>query len=291
MNVDDLLQVDASVASESLHVFKSLCEDSLVAADLALELYRHASERVATDPGDDKDVDALLAIAAKHNVPAGAFVAMLHHDADGGHPAVIEGQATWRRLWSARAKQLLLELSGRYYRWGVTDLRRLRLTATQGYLRLQAECVGLLLIFAEDETYAIRFLNPKDDSLKFYKQTQPKLKKHLKERDLFETYEIGSSVSLHARASSAARGWKTDGLRIHVFDQEFDPHDPFSLHLGIAHYLRIQSRILEHWTASVPWLASDSEFSQKRSNYREVTDKIWWVLERKYPAEIAALGK
>jgi len=203
---------------------------------------------------------------------------------------VTEARTLWKTLWGSRALQALFELCFRGFRWGVTDLRRLRLTAANGNLRVQVESVGLMFLFLARPDFAFRWLNHAEDQRKLFKETRPLLTPILKDKDLVVGYNVGSAVAQHPRFASASRGMRVDGATIEVFDQEFDPKDPFTFHLGLAHFLRLQKRILDLLPGVFPFLSEDASLQEVLQEYRQTEEKVWWVLERKYAEEVKALA-
>lgn len=85
---------------------------------------------------------------------------------------------------SAFVRRTLLQLLWRAYRWGLTDLRRLKLTAAAGYMRVEAETIVLLLLFQEKPDLSERWLNPKENMKKFFGETQAEVKKILDKHKL-----------------------------------------------------------------------------------------------------------
>jgi hypothetical protein len=159
----------------------------------------------------------------------------------------------------------------------------LKLTAAAGYLRIEAETIALLLLFQEEPDLADRWLDPKENMKKFFGETQGAVKEILETHKLTMAYEHGSAVAQHARFASAARGLRQDGT---VLDQEFDPKEPVSFHVGLAYFLRTQKRILELLPTVFAGLGDDQEFQNALAAFASLEDKTWWVMERKYEKEI-----
>jgi hypothetical protein len=106
----------------------------------------------------------------------------------------------------------------------------------------------------------------------------------LQARNLAHAYEHGSAVAQHARFASAARGLRLSNGD--VLDQEFDPEEPVSFHLGLAYFYRVQIRIFTALPDVFAGLGDDEGFSREFGAYRQLEDKTWWVMERKYVTEI-----
>jgi hypothetical protein len=281
--VDDLLRADASCAAESAVVFRHLCEETVAASDLALRLYEIARRCAATEKAIAASVGKLSEFAEVLGVPADALTVMAKQDAAPGEdPRIAEARQVWSGFWAGRAVQALLELCARYFRYAITDLRRFRLTASNGYLRLEVESLALMALFRTRFDFAHAWLDPHSDQRKLFHKMQPQVKKWLREHDFTVTYDIGSWVSQHVALASARTGIRIGDATVEVLDQEFDPTEPASFHLGIAYFLRIQKRIFELLPVVFEELVADEEFQSALHDYRTVEDKVWWVHERKY---------
>ena len=191
-----------------------------------------------------------------------------------------------KEVLQSLARLMLLELVWRAYRWGLMDLRRFRLTPAAGYVRVEAESVALLLLFRERPDLAERWMNPNEDMLNFFHQTQPDVKRFLEQHKLKSAYEQGSAIAQHARFASVARGIRIRAGDVQVLDQEFDPEKPVTFHLGLAYFLRIQKRIFDVLPLVFVGLHDDTEFKTAVAEFDALEKKTWWVLERKYKREI-----
>ncbi len=96
-------------------------------------------------------------------------------------------------------------------------------------------------------------------------------------------YQNIAAAAQHARCASAARGIKVDGTAL---DQEFDPEEPVSFHLGLAYFLRMQKRILELLPTVFPGLGDDHAFTTAMATFTSLEEKTWWVMERKCKQQI-----
>lgn len=288
--VDELLIADRSCAEQSVLVFNGLCVEVSQACDLALAVHDRANVVVVAAAHTQEGIDALMAIGSDLGIePLELIERAKGEPTPGEDPRIIAARDAWAPVWAGQAQQALLQLCIRHLRWGVTDLRRLRLTAATGYLRLQAECASLLLLFRERNDFAARWLDPKADGKQFFRETQPLVKERLKGLNLDQVYEVGSAAAQHARFVSAVRAMRSGSMQVEVLDQEFDASDPFSFHLGLATFLRTQQRILRCLPDALPELAADQDFLDLRELFGGLVDRIWWVLERKYADQIKAL--
>jgi hypothetical protein len=288
--LDELLDIDASCARESELVFKDLAE-SLSCANAGLVLFEEAGKWMSAYEADNPAQKRFDEAAAELGVSGPELLAAIRKPTDPSeHAAIVKTRGADRDIGQIIGYHTLLQLAYRSYRSGLTDLRRLKLTAAAGHLRVETESAALILLFFDQPTFAERWVNPEENMLKFFRESQPHLKKYLADHELSMAYEHGSAISQHARFASAARGIRMEGNSITVLDQEFDPKDPVTFHLAIAYFLRCQTRIFKMLTSKFPQLASHVGFKEAFERYQNLEEKTWWVLERKYANEINAFS-
>lgn len=111
------------------------------------------------------------------------------------------------QLAAVFSSEFLLLMVQRYFRYAVIELTSLRVTPAFGYLRLEAECVGLIhLVQRTPHLGGIWFTLDAKAGKRFYKDTQGRLKRFLESvPELDAAYELGSGEALHARLASAGR--------------------------------------------------------------------------------------
>lgn len=175
----------------------------------------------------------------------------------------------------------------RYWSYGATELFRLRHTATLGYLRLEAESMALVVLFLQDDALAHRWANiTKESAHQFFRDTQPRVKAVLKQFDLNNTYDIASGSSQHVRMAGLVRSMMSSKPgQLSLPDQEFNLDDPYSFHLGIAHFHRIQSRIFSALGSVIPDARTD-EWVKQETAFADNAAELWKVLEQRYAKNI-----
>ncbi len=288
--LDELLDIDASCAKESELVFKDLPE-SLACANAGLVLFEEAGKWMSTFEADTPAQKRFDEAAAELGVSGPELLAAIRKPTDPSDPAAItKARGADRDIGQIIGYRTLLQLAYRSYRSGLTDLRRLKLTAAAGHLRVETESAALIVLFFDQPTFAERWINLEENMIKFFRESQPHLKTYLADYELSMAYDHGSAISQHARFASAARGIRMEGNSITVLDQEFDPKDPVTFHLALAYFLRCQTRIFKMVTSRFPELASHVGFKEAFETYRTFEEKTWWVLERKYASEIKSFS-
>ena len=68
-------------------------------------------------------------------------------------------------------------------------------------------------------------------------------------------------------------------------DQEFNPDDPYSFHLAIAHFHRIHARILPALGAVLPDVRTEAWVKQEQAFVQNAAT-LWRKLEKRYAKEI-----
>ena len=71
-----------------------------------------------------------------------------------------------------------------------------------------------------------------------------------------------------------------------MLDQEFEPQEPVSFHLGLAYFLRMQKRVFELLPIVFAGLEGDEEFKTELAEFASLDEKTWWMMEREYKTEI-----
>jgi len=286
MTINDLLSADEAVAKNSEVVFSGLGTNATECANAGLRVFEAAYKAVRSweeSHANNEKFNELAGILGLSGQQLWDLVRSSQPDAADA-PQVSEARKIDLEVSDALARRMLLQICWRAYRWGMTDLRRLRLTSSAGYMRVAAESIGLLLVFKNEPSLGRRWINPAEDMVKFFKESNPGVKTVLKEQGLTTAYDHGSAVAQHARFASAARGVRlSDG---EVLDQEFDPENPVSFHLGLAYFLRVFKRVFLLFPSVFPSFETDESFKERVQEYNSLEEKTWWVLERKYVEEI-----
>jgi hypothetical protein len=246
-----------------------------------VELLFKAFAEVAGE-GDEPLIDQLRAIAIELGLSDQGLHARL--ESDDSHPRVVLARRLFRIAWARQASRIVFSLCWRQFRWGATDLRRLRVVAAYGYLRQQAESVALLQLFEEDPEIAAQWmsLDTSESGRQFFRATQSALKDRMRRLELDRPYEVGSSVALHVRYASSVRGrWNIRGYG-GLKDQDVDPDDLYSYHLALTHFAQTEHTVLKALSGGFPecdtasWRAKLNEFGQRVAAIRR-------RLELKYP--------
>ncbi len=171
-----------------------------------------------------------------------------------GQASDIEGaEAAYARLWTLRVVKMVVLTCQRYWAWGAAELFRLRITSAQGYLRLEAESLALVALFLRDDALADRWSHifTSHEGQSFFRDTQPQVKEILKR-------------------------YSSDG-ELGLPDQDFNKDDSYGFHLAVAHFHRIQARILPGLAAVLPGVRDD-EWNTHEAAFVKRAAELWRVL-------------
>ena len=187
-----------------------------------------------------------------------------------------EARQAYIRMWARRARAVLFLLLQRSYMWGATDLLRMRLTSAEGYCRLEAEAIGLMLLIQDDPSVGERWLKvvaDEEQGRAFFNSTQAKLKERLRGIGLASAYDHGSAASQHVRLASAMHNLSWSETHAYLAYQEVRAEDPFMYFQGALGFLSTQVHV----------------FRVLKEVYPEVTDPIWDQRVRLFNREVARL--
>lgn len=157
-----------------------------------------------------------------------------------------------RVLLNVQTRQMLLLAVARYYAWGATDIRRVRLMSASANLRLQIEAVGILLLSSTDDWVTFRWFLAQDDhkGVKFFKRYRRSIERMLDSVGLTSGYRIASATGHHVRVGSLALAYGPQYSTLDLTD--YDPQRPERFHQFIVWYLTNQIRVLDALAVAVP---------------------------------------
>jgi hypothetical protein len=197
-------------------------------------------------------------------------------------------EALWTRLWTLKLVKFMVMACQRYWSYGAAELFRLRHTAALGYLRLEVEAMAFVELFLNDDALAARWseIRTKKDGRDFFNGAQQRLKETLAKYYLANIYDMASGSAQHVRMASLVRALTSKPGELGLKDQEFDPDDPYSFHLGVAHFHRIQARIIPALGAVLPNVRTD-EWAKQELAFVHHAAQLWAILETRYGNQIA----
>lgn len=281
--IDDLLAADEANTRLAPKLIANLDRWALQAFDDTASLYRLLYRVLGDWPTEHRVDENLHRIAEANGLTAQQLIERLY----AGTANDIEGAVEqWSRLWTLRVVKYLVLACQRYWAFGAADLYRFRQTSALGYLRLAAESMATFSLLVGDDSLAERWshLTGKEEGKRLFRETQPRIREVLRTFDLEDTYDLASSSAQHVRMAGLVRSMATQSgpsLR----DQEFDPEDSYSYHLGVAHFHRVQSRILAALGSVIPD-ARTEEWVREEAAFRANVDRLWAILGKRYAEQI-----
>lgn len=282
--IQELLAADEANTRVTPELMKALHPWAVTAFDDTSSLYRLLYRALGDWPAEHAVDRDLHQMAEANQLSDDRLIELLKT----GQANHIEGAAAaWQRLWMLKMVKYPVMACQRYWSYGAAELFRLRHTAALGYLRLEAESMALAVLFFEDDALAERWAHlTKADAKKFFSETQPRVKAVLKRYDLNNTYDIASGSSQHVRMAGLVRSMMSNKPgQLSLPDQEFNVDDPYTFHLGIAHFHRIQTRILCALGSVIPDVRNDEWVKQEKA-FVENAAGLWQTLERRYAKEV-----
>jgi hypothetical protein len=291
--MNELLQADAANADVAKDILRALDPTFLSAFETSGDLFeqfnRCASQVLAA--GDQDDDNALQAIAQRLGLNRDELLQRIKNG--DLTDAIVEARQRWESMSVRQAQRLVLLLLHRYFRWGVTDLLRFRVTAAAGAGRLEAEAVALVRLFRDEPATATQWLQAGlDDAAgrRFHNQTRQALAGFIAGFGLEVAYERGSSSAQHVRIGSAVRGVNITDEGTVLRDQEIDPERAYGYLLFAWWMLTVQAKVFAALRDTFRETAENCEGWRASVNtfIREV-DRLHAVLRERFPDEDAAM--
>jgi hypothetical protein len=180
---------------------------------------------------------------------------------------------------SVLARTYLTARLCRDFLWGITDLLRLRLTPAVGYLRVQAETCGLLMLMAESPPVAREWLRVMDHNRgkEFHNRYHPTIVSRIRTLGLYPGYQEGSEVALHSRPWGVSRGVLIGAKKKQYGDvklvyQEAD--DPRILFFSFASYLGFHAQVMRNIESLYPELLNDDLQTLATAHFLEMNEAV-----------------
>ncbi len=278
--IQKLLEADAHNATHSPDITDALDPLMVGLFEETAALFRALMDRLQSWSVEATENAKLAEIAKELGVTDEQLINRLRTTP---HDQPPKAQQAWALLSAYHTIKMLILGCQRYWAWASTDLARRRLSTATGYLRLEAEIIGLIKLFLAEPELADRWFRiaSKKEGKRFFKETQVDVMKALEEFELASTYDIASGGSQHVRLSSMARSVVSKNGELKLPDQDFDSEDPYNFHLTVAHFHKVQGRIFLALTKLLPDVA-DGGWKELYSAFATHINQLWAVLEKAY---------
>lgn len=285
--IDELLQADAANTPVAISLLSAFDPTTIEAFETASELLE-AFSRCSADIFSQLDADAdrrLAAIAETLGVSRDELIAQIRLDVRSAD--IDEARALWNAMGARYSKKIVLLLLSRYFRWGVADLLRLRITLVLRYGRLQAEACALLRLFVDEPRRAEewqRTSQTEGGGRRFFNETRGSLRTIMDRYRLSNFYERGSASSQHVRMGSAVSGLSITDEGMQLRDQEVDPGNPGTYIRKALWFLSVQVTIFMNLLDAVPDVQC-GEWQDRRRAFADNWARLWQLLEQRYPLD------
>lgn len=198
-----------------------------------------------------------------------------------------KAKAALEKLYSVIGRIYLLLRFGRDYLLGLSEILKLRVTPAMGYLRVQAESVALLKLFADEPHVAQDWLDAtaSESGKQFYQNHHTKIIKTVKKFNLYENYERGSWMALHSRVGGVSLGIiqgarkLEDSARgtVRLVYQEVDDH--VVLFFWFCQYLLFHQKVVGILPTVLPEISSQEFAETGAGKFSEMVDGLRKTLE------------
>ena len=287
MKLNDLLAVDSSAPTDSIERLARFDPSLPPLFQMALEMFGlfDGSMKAAFDEIVSEDSEVLrqqaevLGITGEEldrALSTGKGVTQGHCMA---RPAYLRRRASF-------ARATIFWLLNRQFLWGLTDLLRMRLIAADGYRRLEAESIGLLLTIQADPSVGDRWLRVKtlDEGKEFFRDTQGSVKESIRQVDLAFIYDHGSAVAQHVRIASGVLGlsFASDSIELQYLDVRDE--DPFSHILAVVSFLTTQIKVFLALSQAFPEV-KDAMWIERVRSFTEDVRHLWQRLDAQFPEQ------
>jgi hypothetical protein len=281
--VEEFLEVDQENSEASRRLLLELNPRSLDIAERGAKVLNAASEALGRESKVGDHQRGIAEWAGKYKIDPSHVLHLLstasliggtEDDFTKAKGDFVQGVAFYARLY------LLMRLR-RDYLFGLTDLLRLRITASQGYLRLQAETVAVLALALVEPEIGQEWLDTMEgeNGKNFYKRHHKRIVQKIKDLELHFYYEQASQNALHSRVGGVASGVvQGNAIRgkgeVALIYQE--ARDPYSYFLWFCSYLRFH----EIMTRSLPEVVPEAAaaLATEVEPFRAGVEELWKLL-------------
>lgn len=284
---DELLRADSTNVPIALDLLRSFDPATSTVFETADGLFA-AFNRCAAESyshQDAADDERLAALANGLSLSRDELIERIRSDES--LSPIDEARTTWNAMGARYSKKIVLLLLSRYFRWGVADLLRLRITPVLGYGRLQAEACALLRLFVDNPRRAEewqRTSQTEGGGRRFFNETRGSLRTIMDRYRLSNFYERGSASSQHVRMGSAVSGLSITDEGMQLRDQEVDPGNPGTYIRKALWFLSVQVTIFMNLLDAVPDVQC-GEWQDRRRVFADDWARLWRLLEQRYPLD------
>src|SRR5438270_5511552 len=142
--IEQFLAADENNTRVSPDLMRLLHPWAFDAFEDAAGMFRLLYKAVGNWEAEHAEDKKLSELAKQHDLSEDQLIQLLQ---TGQVATIPEALDAWSRLWALRAVKYLVMACQRYWSWAAAEQFRLRPTAALGYLRLEAEAVGLIAMF------------------------------------------------------------------------------------------------------------------------------------------------
>jgi hypothetical protein len=289
-----LLTADAENTATTLEFIRGFDAGLPQAMDTAASLFdtfSHAFGQTAVDDAEQDELRECRMLLGIDSERLGELVSQGNTD-----PAATRARAAYSRIYSRRARGLLLLHAHRAYMFSATNLLRLRVSPAYGALRVECEAVALACVIQEDPAIGRQWFDVGlgREGHQFHSANQSAIKEALKRHGLVNAYELGSGVSLHPRFGSVVLGLSQRTGQVgdrHVEELRVEwqelKQNPSALLLAVFHVLRTQNRVFGALLEALPESRDPILAEARLPSFHRDLDRLWQLYTERFPEVVA----
>lgn len=205
----------------------------------------------------------------------------------------VEAQQILYKYFSRECRGILLLDLRNLFSMEIADILRMRVTSSLFYLRLQCETLAFIKLMLDNPEISNEWRKciTEEDGIRFFRNTQSKIKSILKSFDLEFSYNFTSGAAVHTRFGRSVRGMevetsrKTDKIiyNMKMAVQEFDGAAPEYFILNIIFLLQAQSRILFNLSVVCPEITDPILLKKRIPKILNKADNFHSLFPKKFP--------
>jgi len=290
--LDQILKIDSDNVEKTKRLLAQISPDSIEAIEVGTKALNQLGKVWGEQCKYDQYNEILELWGSEKGVSGNELLGMLKQATLIGPPpsgdSTADAKVNLDKATAVLARTYLILRLQRDFLFGMTDLLRLRITPALGYLRIQAETVGILKLLSDSPHIAQEWLNADigESGKKFFNKHNRKVIKSISDLNLYDYYNRGSSLALHSRVGGVTAGLLIGDKNIAhpgIIQLNFQETDsPTVLFLWFCAYLRFHKLVLDQVNQFVPELDSDAIERVGAEHYGQLVDQLLKTLEPMY---------
>jgi hypothetical protein len=285
--LDKLLKIDVENIETSKRALLSIFPESLILVEHFIDYFNDVFVEFGQESDYDRHQGLISKWAKDFSVSDTEILEFLrsavligeNHPNDksqGAKEAIEEAQTILVRT------MLCMRLQ-RDFMFGLSNILQGKITPAIGYVRIQAETMGIMKLMINNTTLALDWLNSSSANSTFYNDWHGKIKQAIKELNLNFDYNFASGHAIHSRVGGISKGIligfkdKKPGEIVLSF-REFD--SPKELFYWFAYFMRVHKKIIDNIKTAIPELKKEDLFNNHFNSLQYLENKVWHIAKK-----------